>query len=130
MTFPLNTGILGQIFGDITAAGADIAGSAVLGLTYIFDPGTTATESQDTITQARSLPVVGDPGSTVTLPKPDGSPKQVRRYGPDGKPETDVDHSPHHGSPNPHAHDWGRDANGKPTRGAPRPVTPDDPQPN
>ena len=83
-----------------------------------------------TADQPRSLPLTGQPGTVSTLPKADGSPKQVRRYGPDGTAETDVDHTTHHGSPNPHAHDWSTDANGKTQRGAPRDVKPDDPKPN
>jgi len=59
-------------------------------LAILFNPESTASEAQDTIHQQRSLPVNGVPGSTVTLPRPDVSPKQARRYAPDGKPETDV----------------------------------------
>jgi RHS repeat-associated protein len=84
--------------------------------------------------QPRSNPMAGEPGSTSQTNKPDGSPKQVRRYGSDGYPETDVDHDSHGGQNNPHAHDWGRPADGSaPTnvdRGhTDRPVTPKDPQP-
>jgi RHS repeat-associated protein len=62
--------------------------------------------------QPRSNPMTGEPGSTSQTNKADGSPKQVRRYGSDGYPETDVDHDSHGGQNNPHAHDWGRPADG------------------
>lgn len=81
-----------------------------------------------------SNPLTGTPGSTSQTAKPDGSPKQVRRYGPDGYPETDVDHEDHGGQGNPHAHDWGRPSDGSAPTGADRghpgrPVQPSDPQP-
>lgn len=81
----------------------------------------------------RANPLQGPPGSTSQTNKPDGSPKQVRRYGADGYPETDVDHDTHGSQNNPHAHDWGRPTDGSaPTtadRGhTDRPVTPNDPQ--
>lgn len=83
--------------------------------------------------QPKSNPMTGTPGSTSQTTQPDGSPKQVRRYGPDGHPETDVDHGHDHGQGDPHAHDWGRPSDGSaPThtdRGPGRPVTPNDPKP-
>lgn len=36
-----------------------------------------------------SLPTKGEPGSSKTLPNPDGTPKQKRWYGPDGNAERD-----------------------------------------
>jgi RHS repeat-associated protein len=51
--------------------------------------------------QSQSNPWQGKPGETVQTTRPDGTPQQTRRYGPDGYPETDVDHSPHHGQPDP-----------------------------
>jgi RHS repeat-associated protein len=82
--------------------------------------------------QSQSNPWQGKPGETVQTTRPDGTPQQVRRYGPDGYPETDVDHSPHHGQPDPHAHDIGRPADGSPPtaadRGPGRDVKPGDPQ--
>jgi hypothetical protein len=75
-----------------------------------------------------SLPVEGEPGTTATKLHPDGSPKQVRQYGADGKAKTDVDFHP---SPagNPHAHDWDHSGD-QPQRGDPRPIKPTDPKPN
>jgi len=46
---------------------------------------------------------------------PDSTPsdgKQVRRYGPDGYPQTDVDTGHDHGAGDPHAHDWRRPLGG------------------
>lgn len=57
----------------------------------------------------RSLPLEGEPNSTDTLYKPDGTPKQERKYGPDGKPEYDDDYShagDGHGIGFPHRHPW------------------------
>lgn len=45
-------------------------------------------------------PSTGDPGSTYTTPKGDS-----RTYGPDGKPEIDVD-QPHGHNSEPHVHRW------------------------
>jgi hypothetical protein len=76
----------------------------------------------------------GVPGGTSQNTQPDGTPKQVRRYGPDGYPETDVDYEDHGGQGTPHAHDIGRPKDGSaPTdtdRSHPgRPVTDADPKP-
>ena len=79
-------------------------------------------------------PFKGKPGSTSSTQSTCGKPKQDRRYGPDGFPETDVDRDHDHGQGQPHAHDWGRPpGGGKPTnndRGPGRPVLPSDPQPS
>ena len=54
-----------------------------------------------------SLPPTGEPGSSQTLPNPDGTPKQKRWYGPDGKAERDRDYNhPGKGIPFPHDHEW------------------------
>lgn len=95
-------------------------------------PAPTTTPASST--QPKSNPLTGKPGSTSQTNKPDGSPKQVRRYGSDGYPETDVDHDSHGGKTNPHAHDWGRPADGsaptaKDRPHAGRPVKPTDPKP-
>ncbi len=80
-----------------------------------------------------STPFRGVPGSTVTTRTASGNLKQVRRYGPDGFPETDVDMDHDHEQGCPHAHDWSRPpGGGRPTqdnRGIGRPVTPADPKP-
>ena len=84
-------------------------------------------------TKPKSNPMTGEPGSTSTTRHASGDPKQVRRYGPDGHPETDVDHGHDHGQGDPHAHDWGRPTDGTPPthvdRAPGRPLKPNDPQP-
>ena len=55
---------------------------------------------------ARSLPKTGEPGSSQTLPNPDGTPKQKRWYGPDGNPERDRDYNHPGNMPFPHDHEW------------------------
>ena len=59
------------------------------------------------VVYARSLPPTGEPGSEQTLNNPDGSPKQKRWYGEDGKPIRDRDYN-HSGKdiPFPHDHEW------------------------
>src|SRR6185312_14711170 len=62
---------------------------------------------------------------------PDGTPRQIRVYGPDGYPQTDIDFSHDHDQGVPHALDWGRPSEGgKPEsqdRGPGRPLKPGDP---
>lgn len=66
-----------------------------------------------TNTNPGSLPKTGEPGSSKTLPNPDGTPKQKRWYGPDGNPERDRDYN-HPGSmPFPHDHEWKDGKRGK-----------------
>lgn len=69
----------------------------------------------------------GEPGSWQV------GPRQDRKYGPDGYPETDVDYpneGGRHGGESPHAQDWGRPAGGGPPRaedrGPQRPPTPEE----
>ena len=68
---------------------------------------------------AKSLPFFGTPNSTRVLYNPDGTPKQVRTYGDDGKPQTDIDYN-HGGTGHefPHEHSW---KNGKRQPGVPVP---------
>lgn len=65
----------------------------------------------------------GTPGSTVEIPDGKGG-KTVRKFGPDGKAETDVDHGHDHGAGDPHAHDW--DWGKKPPRQPGRALTPEE----
>jgi RHS repeat-associated protein len=80
----------------------------------------------------KANPMTGEPGSTSTTTHSSGDPKQVRRYGKDGYPETDVDHGHDHGQGDPHAHDWTRPTDGTPPthvdRMPGRPLRPNDPQ--
>jgi RHS repeat-associated protein len=120
---------------NIIATPAEIGLGAAAGGLLGYGVGTLA----DILTgnYCSSNPFRGKPGDVSTTRRPDGTPKQVRRYGPDGYPDTDVDHdhADHHpdvGSP--HGHDWGRPADGGPPthgdRGPGRPVVPTDPRPN
>jgi RHS repeat-associated protein len=83
--------------------------------------------------QPKANPMQGIPGSTSTTTHADGKPKQTREYGDDGHPKTDVDRGHDHGQGDPHAHDWGRPADGSPPthvdRAPGRPLRPGDPQP-
>ncbi|WP_196482398.1 hypothetical protein [Burkholderia pseudomultivorans] len=54
--------------------------------------------------QIAGMPFNGAPGSWASsMP---GSMRQLRQYGPNGTPLTDIDFEAHHGNPNPHAHNW------------------------
>jgi RHS repeat-associated protein len=71
----------------------------------------------------------GEPGSSITITNPDGTPKQTRIYGPDGYPVQDIDYNHDHGQGQPHVHDWTRPADGSPptseNRQKGRPVDPE-----
>ncbi|KJK00268.1 hypothetical protein UB44_10620 [Burkholderiaceae bacterium 26] len=77
-------------------------------------------------------PKTGEPNSEYWPGKrPNGQYGNGRKYGPDGLPETDYHNDgKNHGDDWPdhpggeHVHDWGRDANGNPTMGRPRPYSP------
>ena len=62
---------------------------------------------------SNSLPSKGEPGSSQTLPNPDGTPKQKRWYGPDGNPERDRDYNHQGNMPFPHDHGWENGERGK-----------------
>ncbi|MCO1351030.1 hypothetical protein L0Z31_28045 [Burkholderia vietnamiensis] len=54
--------------------------------------------------QIAGMPFNGTPGSWASsMP---GSMRQLRQYGPNGTPMTDIDFEAHHGNSNPHAHNW------------------------
>lgn len=54
--------------------------------------------------QIAGMPFNGAPGSWASsMP---GTMRQLRQYGPNGTPMTDIDFEAHHGNPNPHAHNW------------------------
>jgi hypothetical protein len=76
--------------------------------------------------QRVNSPRTGPPNSTGWFPDPN-SPGDVtvRVFGPNGDAVTDYDYGHDHtGAGDPPAHDWGRDKNGKPVRGKPRPIKP------
>ncbi|MBQ3133559.1 MAG: DNRLRE domain-containing protein [Clostridia bacterium] len=59
------------------------------------------------VSTANNLPPTGEPGSSQTLPNPDGTPKQKRWYGPDGNAVRDRDYNhPGKDIPFPHDHEW------------------------
>jgi hypothetical protein len=54
--------------------------------------------------QIAGMPFKGAPGSWASsMP---GTMPQLRQYGPNGTPMTDIDFEAHHGNANPHAHNW------------------------
>jgi hypothetical protein len=74
-------------------------------------------------------PIRGEPNSTQTFPGKNGveAGKTVRVYGPDGRAVRDIDYGDQsHSQWNPEVHDWTWDANGNPTRQAPRAPEPGD----
>ncbi|MEF9387337.1 RHS repeat domain-containing protein [Ralstonia solanacearum species complex bacterium KE056] len=82
--------------------------------------------------KTKGPPKNGEPNSEYWPGKrPNGQYGNGRRYGPDGLPEIDYhndgknhgdDWKDHPGGE--HVHDWGRNANGNPTMGRPRPYSP------
>jgi len=50
-------------------------------------------------------PAIGEPNSQQEFPDGKGG-KTVRKYGPDGRATTDIDHGHDHGRGDPHEHDW------------------------
>ena len=62
---------------------------------------------------SKSLPPKGDPNSSQTLLNPDGTPKQKRWYGPDGRAERDRDYNHSGDGPFPHDHEWNNGRRGK-----------------
>ena len=117
----------------VPAAGAVVAVAGAAEAVHGVATAGTAVTALMKSAQPKSNPMTGQPGSTSQTTQPDGSPKQVRQYGSDGHPQTDVDHGHDHGQGDPHAHDWSRPANGGPptheNRGDGRPVRPNDPKP-
>ncbi len=63
-------------------------------------------KSSIAVSSLKSLPPTGDPNSSQTLPNPDGTPKQKRWYGPDGKAVRDRDYNHPGDVPFPHDHEW------------------------
>jgi RHS repeat-associated protein len=76
--------------------------------------------------QRVNSPRTGQPNSTGRFPDPNNpGDVTVRVYGPNGDAQTDYDYGHDHtGAGDPHAHDWGKDKNGKPVRGRPRSIKP------
>ena len=75
--------------------------------------------------QRVNSPRTGPPSSTAWFPNPNNPGEvTVRVYGPNGEAVTDYDYGQPHSGTDPHAHDWGKDKNGKPVRGRKRPIKP------
>ncbi|MEZ5933157.1 MAG: hypothetical protein R3F54_14635 [Alphaproteobacteria bacterium] len=114
-------------FGDLVGIGA---GLGILG--YAAYQALTGPQTPDISysegAQGNSPPFKGEPGSTVTVTNPDGTPKQTRSYGEDGFPEKDIDYNHDHGQGQPHVHDWGRpEGGGKPRNEDRKPGRPPEP---
>ena len=84
-------------------------------VTVVANTVKSAVSSASNILKAssNSLPKKGEPGSSQTLPNPDGTPKQKRWYGPDGNPERDRDYNHPGNMPFPHDHEWKNGERGK-----------------
>jgi hypothetical protein len=109
------------------AAGA--AGGYVLGWLY-GAIGDAAQAIIDVYNEYKN-PFAGQPGSTVTINNPDGTPKQTRTYAPDGYPAKDTDYNHDHGQGKPHVHEWTRPADGsRPTHENRQPGRPPKPDEN
>lgn len=113
--------------GDIIGLGV---GLGILGyagyqaITGPQDPGISYSQGA----QGNSPPYKGEPGTTVTVTNPDGTPKQTRTYGEDGFPEKDIDYNHDHGQGQPHVHDWERpEGGGRPRNEDRQPGRPPEP---
>ncbi len=82
---------LGAASMAVPIPGARVFGAVVMGIGI-------ATMSGDT-PKKKDVPDTGPPGEWV-----DGE-RRKRKYGPDGKPEVDID-KPHQGYPDDHVHEW------------------------
>ena len=86
------------------------------GVTYKYDgslydfrraeQGLSPIAYENALKLSKSLPKTGEPGSSQTLPNPDGTPKQKRWYGPDGQAVRDRDYNHPGDMPFPHDHEW------------------------
>ena len=65
-------------------------------------------DNHEVVEKGKSLPAKGKPNSSADLLNPDGSVKQRRYYGPDGKAQQDIDfnHSDDGTHEFPHTHEW------------------------
>jgi len=77
-------------------------------------PEETTTDSDDKDTKPKSNPFKGKPGDSNTTYDSKGKPKQTRKYGDDGYPDTDIDYDHDHGQGQPHQHKWTRPEDGSP----------------
>ena len=93
----------------------NVASAVKKAVTVVVNTVKSAVSSVSNILKAspNSLPKKGKPGSSKTLPNPDGTPKQKRWYGPDGNAERDRDYNHPGNMPFPHDHEWKNGERGK-----------------
>ena len=89
-------------FKDTSGYYAEKAGGVVGGAIGLID-SILLSENKN---NSNGLPKTGEPGSSQTLPNPDGTPKQKRWYGPDGEAVRDRDYNHSGDVPFPHDHEW------------------------
>ena len=99
----------------IKNAASAVVNAVKKAVTVVANTVKSAVSSASNILKAssNSLPKKGEPGSSQTLPNPDGTPKQKRWYGPDGNPERDRDYDHSSNMPFPHDHEWKNGERGK-----------------
>ena len=99
----------------IKNAASAVVNAVKKAVTVVVNTVKSAVSSASNILKAssNSLPKKGKPGSSQTLPNPDGTPKQKRWYGPDGNPERDRDYNHPGNMPFPHDHEWKNGERGK-----------------
>ena len=99
----------------IKNAASAVVNAVKKAVTVVANTVKSAVSSASNILKAssNSLPKKGEPGSSQTLPNPDGTPKQKRWYGPDGNPERDRDYNHPGNMPLPHDHEWKNGERGK-----------------
>ena len=99
----------------IKNAASAVVSAVKKAVTVVVNTVKSAVSSASNILKAssNSLPKKGEPGSSQTLPNPDGTPKQKRWYGPDGNPERDRDYNHPGNMPFPHDHEWKNGERGK-----------------
>ena len=99
----------------IKNAASAVVNAVKKAVTVVANTVKSAVSSASNILKAssNSLPKKGEPGSSQTLPNPDGTPKQKRWYGPDGNPERDRDYNHPGNMPFPHDHEWKNGERGK-----------------
>ena len=104
----------------IKNAASAVVNAVKKAVTVVANTVKSAVSSASNILKAssNSLPKKGEPGSSQTLPNPDGTPKQKRWYGPDGNPERDRDYDHSSNMPFPHDHEWKNGERGERTSSA------------
>lgn len=92
-------------FGDAVGLVIGLGGTLIAGGVLIYEGIQSYNNRAAT---SKGLPTTGEPNTDQELLNPDGTVKQRRHYGPDGKAEKDIDYN-HPGEKDhkfPHEHDW------------------------